>query len=752
MLPDNQQHPIPVMGGKGATMKTRLVGSLILFLYAVTLVSGCGSGGGGGGASGSSPSAGLYRGTVRDSSGNPVAGARVSIDGIEATAVTGRNGTYKIEDSDLSTSSLVRDGAMLIAADAADIEVAVFVPGFAPFVSSLTVAEGAMANVDLVRSGLEPDLTITSPRDQKIFVLAQDCETPAVVVDGFAALGSRESFLLDIVVVVDRSGSTDDPAFDTDGDGAVDSVLEAEKAAVTCFLAGLDEKTTRVSIIHFNDSADSVQAFTNDLDAATNAVTSVGPSSGGTNLEAAFSAARQAFVDLAAQDAANAVADEEDTAETPTPFRAVVFISDGIATSHGVPRDLTDSNLTQSRDDRRGAIDAAAALGADTGAQLFAYSVIPATDSNRKRTTLPHCVAVCGGGRYESITDVRLLDDALCSDSLDSLLSVTVENLTTGAGPVTAALNADGSFSQAIAVATGPVDIVGAPGPDGTVSNTILITLTALQGEMEMTETKTLVVRVIDDVTYEQLNQNELFTATAAEFAVSQTRSLHRPTGGSLGDTNLYDMLVGSGAGEFEDAVELLGVETFTAVDSFSADVTLTLELIHKEACYRSDVGYFILNPSDPPRHASEALASAIVLWNTGSVGALNCSSQSITPGTASVSITVDAGTVLAFFVLPNRTRADYLARPRQGNAPLFSMSRLNPAHFDQALTFRSESGRTAIGASTSVVSAGPLMIFAFDDMSMASRSSDQDFDDVVFTVRGQATARLEEGSCNDSP
>ncbi len=717
-------------------------------LSAISLASGCGGGGGGGGSSGSSPSAGIYRGVIRDADGNPVSGARVSIDGIEASAVTGRNGSYKIEDGELSTSSLVRDGAILAAADAADVEVAVFVPGFTPFVSSLSVTEGQMANVDLVQSGLEPSLTISSPRDQKTFVIAQDCDSPQVLVDGFASLGTKESFRLDVVAVIDRSGSTDDDAFDTDGDGIVDSLLEAEKAAVTCFLQGLNEKTTRVAVLQFNDSADTVQSFTNDLDTAISAVATVGPSSGGTNFEAAFSAARDAFVDLAADDAANAVADEEVTPETPTPLRAVVFISDGIATSHGVPRDTNDSNLTQSRADRRGAIDSASALGTDTGAQLFAYSIIPANDTNRTRTTLPHCVAACGGGRYESITEPSLLSESLCGHSLVSLLSVTVENVTTGDGPVAATLNSDGSFSQAIAVATGPSDVVGAPNSDGTVNNTIQITLTAFSGAMEMTTTQTVVVRVIDDVTFEQLNENEIFTATAASLPVAQTSRLNRPTGGALGDRNLYDMLVGSSAGEYEDAIELYGVETFTATDSMNAAVTLTLDLVHKEACYQSDVGYFLVNPSSPPTTVGAAMASAVVLWSTGSVGASNCNSQSIAAGSASQSITVDAGSVLAFFILPNRTLSNYLAHPRQDNAPLFSMNRLNPAGFDQALTFRSENGRTQVGSSTSVVTSGPLMIFAFDDQPTATRGADQDFDDIVFTVRGQAVARLEEVSC----
>ena len=56
------------------------------------------------------------------------------------------------------------------------------------------------------------------------------------------------------------------------------------------------------------------------------------------------------------------------------------------------------SGGAQSQDDRESAIDMATTLGAETGAQLYAYSILPANDTNYTRTTLPHCVAACDGG------------------------------------------------------------------------------------------------------------------------------------------------------------------------------------------------------------------------------------------------------------------------------------------------------------------------------------------------------------------
>jgi hypothetical protein len=89
---------------------------------------------------------------------------------------------------------------------------------------------------------------------------------------------------------------------------------------------------------------------------------------------------------------------------------------------------------------------------------------------------------------------------------------------------------------------------------------------------------------------------------------------------------------------------------------------------------------------------------------------------------------------VLAFFLIPNRTLQEYWQDPTAGPAPLFTLSGANPGGFDQVLTFRSDVGRTAEGSSREVVSPGPLVIFAFEDLS-AAKQSDQDFTDVVFTV-----------------
>ena len=605
--------------------------------------------------------------------------------------------------------------------------------------------------MSLGRAGIDPALTISSPRSGETFVLDNACGEPFLNVEGFAGIRTLESLRSDIVLVVDRSGSTSRPAFDVDGDGIPDSVLDVEIDALGCFVAGLDSLTTRAAVIDFNDAAGTVIDFTADLDAVSDALANVGPSIGGTNFEAAFAAAEELFLDLEAADRAANPA--EDPGEPfVAPFRAVVFVSDGIATSHGVPRDLLDSNLTQSAADRSGAIEGARSLGDATAAQLFAFSVIAAADADRKLTTLPHCIAACGGGWYESVDSAQDLDDELCDEPLVPSLSVEIVNTTVGGPPVSAAVRADGRFSAEVPAAWGPPGLVGAPGPDGTVENVLQVTLTVFPGPLALTEVESVSVRVIDDVAYALMTTNELFTAQAAQAPVSGTNPLRGPTGDPLSDSQLRDLLVGAASAEFEDAHELLGVDTFTA-NGPGGTVTLTVDLVHDDGCYASDLGWFILDPADTPTSAVQllrGLTGANVLLNTGSAGSPGCSGQSIPAGSARTSFTVPSGSRVAFFLVPDRTLADFQARPATGNHPLFTLSRLNPGNFDQALTFRTVNGRTRPGPSAAVETAGPAMIFAFEDQSIVNKKTDRDFDDVVFTVSNEAVVHATEGGCMD--
>lgn len=79
---------------------------------------------------------------------------------------------------------------------------------------------------------------------------------------------------------------------------------------------------------------------------------------------------------------------------------------------------------------------------------------------------------------------------------------------------------------------------------------------------------------------------------------------------------------------------------------------------------------------------------------------------------------TIDAGTELGFFIIPNNTLNGFLAGTGSQRAPLFTISDANPGEFDQALSF--------IGNGNT--------LFAFEDLTRAG-FSDEDFSDLIFSV-----------------
>jgi hypothetical protein len=317
----------------------------------------------------------------------------------------------------------------------------------------------------------------------------------------------------------------------------------------------------RVAVVAFNDEAELLADFSADFDAVIDAIGAVGTPAHGTNYEAALMLAAELFQDLGTRDEADTVQAEEPAVAVRTPYRAVVFLSDGIPTSHGIPRDGSDSNLTQSADDRHAAADAAQYLGEATGAELFAFSIIPADDANLGRTTLPHCVALCGGGRYENVSDPGLLDDHLCGEPLNTALAVEIANLTTGDAPIAASLYADGFFSTLVPVSLEAGEPL--PADPDVVVNQIAVTLTAFSGAAEKTATEIVAVRMVPEAVYADLTGTERAAIYAAAQGIGDVAYLEKPTGGRLGDDGVHDFL----REEFEDAVELYGVETFRLLD-----------------------------------------------------------------------------------------------------------------------------------------------------------------------------------------
>jgi hypothetical protein len=744
----------------------RRIIALAAALAASWSLSGCG--GGGGGASGgpalapSDPESGVFSGFVLDEDGEPVAGAQVSVEGIAASAVTGDSGYFVVSDPELAaapqSSSLGARagedlaGDLAAAAAGSGRELSVLAPGHEPIVSTLQVGKGEFANLHLGPNGRQPELVLVSPSGEKLFVIAEDCGDPQVLVEGYARLRARLSQRLDVVLVIDRSGSTGRAAFDVDGDGGVDRVLDAEIAAARCLVRGLDMTITRVAILQVNDAAETVLDFTSDHAEIDSKLGDIAVAAGGTNFDAAFQACRDHFITLGGEDEAGAEPDEALALPAPAPQRAVVLLTDGIPTSHGVPRDVSDTNLTQSARDREAAIDSARELGAATGASLFAYAILLAGDGSARRTTLPHCVASCGGGRYAPIPTAEKLEHILCGEPLEELLTVEIENVTTGDPPLVAHLHPDGFFSEHMPVSAG-----GRGGGGGRDTNVIRVRLTALAGRAgERSVEESVTVRLVREAEARRLDAGELASAQAAPRPVAGLEHLKLPTGGALRDRELHELLAHREKGEFADAVELFGLDTFTAVDpdgEGSATVRAFVDFVFKESCYGSDFGYVVIDPAAPPQSAEEALDGVLdgqILFNSREAGAGACATESLPHGEARHEIELPVGAVVAFFILPNRTLAEYRADPGSGLRPLFTVPSLNPGGFDHVLTFRSAQGRTAAGDPSTVVHPGPLLILAFEDLEIARRHSDQDFSDVVVTLSREIAGRLDILECEE--
>jgi hypothetical protein len=718
----------------------------------VTLATaGCvGGGSGSDRPTSSSPSAGVFVGVVRDGGGAPVAGARVSVDGIEASALTGADGVFVVSDPSLATGSAAspaQAGAYAAAASAPGPQFAVLAPGYEAYVAALAVGEGDVPELDLVRSGLAPDLVVVSPPGTRTVVVPAGCASPSVPVEGSVDLGPREGFRLDVAIVIDRSGSTGRTAFDVDGDGQADTVLDAEVAAARCFVRGLDWRTTRASVIAFHDDALTLQSFTSDPALVEAALDAIGAPIHGTNYEAAFAAAESAFEQAALDDAAAAALEgepEPGAAAPPPPLRAVVFLTDGIPTSHGIPRDTTDSNLTQSAADRHAAIDAATALGAGTGARLFGYSIIPAQDPDRPRTTLPHCVAACGGGRYANVADIAALEAELCGEPLVSLVSVEVQNVTAGGAAIAPALAAGGRFSTLV-----PLALTGTPDAAGIYENEIEVRATAFSGALARTASRTLRVRLVPAGTYAALAPDAAAGAQAAPASVAASGGFEKPEGGTVTRGSLLDFL----STDFPDAVQLFGVERLTAAAPLAspptATVTLAVDFVFHQSCMKSDVGFIEIDPAHPPATAAEALIATPadkvhVLFNSGVLDTdPACSPKAIPPGGAAhFEVPVAAGTEVAFFVIPNRTLAAYQAHPAAGRDPLFTIAALDPGGFAHHVAFRSAAGRAASGAAP-----GPVTVIALEEVYIPQSRSTEDFNDIVIAV-GEEAATIDAAEC----
>ncbi|GIW72737.1 MAG: hypothetical protein KatS3mg102_2279 [Planctomycetota bacterium] len=691
----------------------------------------------------SNPSEGVFAGVVQDEEGQPVAGALVSVDGIEAEAPTDGKGRFVVRAPELATGGS-GGGATAFAAVAGGSgpprEVAVLAPGFDTHLSGLRVREGERAVVQIARSRVEFELEVTTPSGRRLHLVRRGCNAPALRLQGWLRRRARPSARLDVVIAIDRSGSTGRPAFDLDGDGEPDSVLAAEIEAARCFVGRLDARTARVAVVAFGDAAEVVVPFTRDLAAVDAALAALGEPAGGTNYEAAFVAARQLFQALAEADDLADRAHEPGGGRAGPPQRGVVFLSDGIPTAHGVPRDVSDSNLSQSREDREAAIRSARELGEATAAELHAWSIVSLDDTNRKRTTLPHCVAAAGGGSYHELHAAEELPAALCADALLPPLVLRARNRTTGRPARAAVLGPGGRFAVELELAWS----AGVP-----LDNEIVLELEITAGRHRRTVERTVRVRALEEDAYLALDAESAFDEQLASEPPAELGALQRPEGGPLANDRLFRWL----GAEFADARVLHGSAGIVAVGGGGdALVSLRVDAVARQGCVDGDLGVLTFDPAAPPRDAAEALAgldAQSVLWHTAEWEGGGCTDASLPAGAWSRELEVPRGHAVVFFFLPGRTLADYQADPEAGPPPLFSLPELNPGGFAQAIALRSTRGRTGAGDRDTVLAPGPGLVMCFEDRPAAEGAEGEwDFNDLVLYVRGTVAPLVRTVGC----
>lgn len=631
----------------------------------------------------------VVEGKVYDDTNAPLEGARVSVGGVEAIALTDSTGGYRIESPFPFEDS---------------VDVAISRPGMESYVavqSILRLPDSVPHTEDVsLKTAAGPQmLEVTAPQAGSTWQLNASC-TRRIDVTGVVSYAPRDNVRTDLMITIDRSGSTS-RAFDSEVTGGP-TVFDQELEAAFELLDSLNPSVTRVSVMAFATDASTPTAFTTDYSAVraelekirAEGPETIGTSTAATHYQAAMDAARTAFLTspLTVQ---NSNTLETEDVET---LRALVFLSDGIPTLPVAP------GATQEKGDIQASLAAAHGL-AEASIKAFTYAVgIPSATANL--TTL-HSIATITGGAYQALDNPDDVTEIIPSASLVHMGMVRVGNLATG-DVVQGMTTPDGFFSLHIPVQAG--------------AQTLQISALDEQGVSAIQQER--VVTGIQGV------DNTVPQGLASQSVAQQ--GLMTPTGHSLGDNDLYEYLI-SQEKDFPDAIESLGTEVWGVMGT-TGDTIVRGEYTYREACWNSDIGYLLVDPNDLAHSTRVALAAATsqnLLFNTGSA-TTNCNQQYIPGGMAGAafSINVPAGSALVFFLVQNGRLADGQA----GNKTvIYTVSSLNPGGYDQVLSYYSEKGRQG-------KSALPQVVLAWEDMTL-SCGADQDYDDVIFTLEGVVPA-----------
>jgi len=296
-------------------------------------------------------------------------------------------------------------------------------------------------------------LELITPINGSQWHVPTNCKAQTLMFEGKAAMEAQPG-PLDLVLVIDRSGSTEREG-PQQGERNP-SVLEYERIAANSLIDMLQNMdNVRLALVSFSQDVTLESPLTDDWDALRNAVAGITAPKGGTNMAIAIDKAFEALADA-----------------RPIAQKNILFVTDGIPT---LP---FGSGMTQEKEDRVATLDAAY-RAKDAEARIYPIVIQP-IDYTRNLTTMPAVQAITGVpgtiGQL-GIENLNELGDALTHLVLTDVTNVDVTNLTM-AVTVAAEILLDGSFQAEVPMQAGDNELrisAYAGNPDNATVQTITV-------------------------------------------------------------------------------------------------------------------------------------------------------------------------------------------------------------------------------------------------------------------------------------
>lgn len=659
---------------------------------------------------------------IDDGTGEPIPNATVSLNGIEAESLSDANGYFSVTgvtEEIYQTFTLNAPGyepmVTIIDTRASDLTPVLSKPDNANngngngnnddnanenSGNNNDNGNGNQNKVRVKKIGSPLKLDVHSPQDKSNYCLSGSTAA-SVSVKGMVSLNNENSSLKDVLILIDVSDSANRVTnFDIDGDGALDTVLQAELAAARELVRQFDSSLSRLGVVKFarytdesgavlSDQTRVVLAPTHDraaIEAAIQTVENEG-AVGGTDLAAGLRLSIQAFTDAGAITSVSTGDNEDGTEEEIFAERHIVVLTDGIPTLPYA------SGLTQESGDRIEAIKAAKEAR-DNNVFIHPVVILPEDKKERRFTTMPAVQAISGVQgkvRTLSLDNINQLPGVVAALPISGVSSVTVES----AGQSwPATVKADGTFAVTLELAEGTHEI----------------TVSAHGGNHEKTISEIRTVYV-----------NAAFVETEENIALSQTITemggIQSPRAKMIKKGTLYDLMMA----RYPNAKVLPAVPSLTVGNTG----TVTVEFISRNAGWNSEVAYFVIDPSSPPASSDDILSSMSVSNSIFYMKGMP--SKTYNSGTYVETLSLTPGSLIGFMIVPKDTLSKAL-NDKAGKAPLFSIPDFNPGGYDQFLSLWN--------------SATSDILFAIEDISIAAKS-DEDFNDIVLRVQGASAKTL---------